>query len=37
MQPITIIQFAVRVGAYVHSKNGSVNNNYSSVIASYKD
>ena len=21
MQPITIIQFAVRVGAYVHSKN----------------
>ena len=32
MQPITIIQFAVRVRAYVHSKNWSVKNNSSSVI-----
>ena len=33
MQPITIIQFAVRVvGAYVHSTNWSVKNNSSSVI-----
>ena len=32
MQPITIIQFAVRVGAYVHSKNWSVKHNSSSVI-----
>ena len=32
MQPFTIIQFAVRVGAYIHSKTEVLKNNSSSVI-----